>query len=152
MLKCLAAIVLGVLVGGCGFTFAGDHATGALLHRVEVAAELGANSNAATPIDLGFVYDAESAAALPTTSEDWFGSRPSMINELCHDVDVVSLEVVPGVVISRVGLPERHRKAVKVVSYVAYAASRSQRSEDLTKRACVRIRLAAEGPRYDACQ
>lgn len=108
---------------------------------VRVVAELGANGDSATALDLVFVYDASALPVLPKTGPEWFAGKRALQANLATAIDVVPLEVPPATVIAAAPLPRRHGKAIAVYAYPNYVAAAGQAVGNLTpfKRPTVRL-------------
>lgn len=121
------------------------------LKQVQLVAELGANQDSATAIDLVFVYDDNARGLLPKTGPEWFANKAALLASLTLSLDVVSLQVPPASSVPEVPLPGRHRKALAVYSYVNFLSPAGQAMGQLTPFKCAQITLAATVVRYQAC-
>lgn len=63
---------------------------------IDVVAELGANSDMATAIDILFVASPAALDRLPKTGPEWFASRAALIAGLGPVISIVSLQIPPG--------------------------------------------------------
>ncbi|HSC80074.1 MAG TPA: hypothetical protein VLC08_06960 [Chitinolyticbacter sp.] len=108
---------------------------------VRVVAEIGANGDNATALDLVFVYDVNALALLPKTGPEWFAQKRALQASLATGIDVVPLEVPPATVIAAAPMPRRHGKAIGVYAFPNYVAAAGQAVGKLTpfKRATVRL-------------
>ncbi|ACR31157.1 hypothetical protein [Burkholderia glumae] len=103
----------------------------AAVSQVKVVAEVGANQNAATQLDLVFVYDSNVTALLPATGPDWFQKKGALMAGLATAIDVVSLQVPPAT-LATAALPRRHGKAIGVYAYANYLSAAGQPKGNLT--------------------
>lgn len=108
--------------------------------RITVLADADANERNATALDLVFVYDAHSDAALPASAPEWFARRAELQSELASSLSVIHLELPPesGTPVS---LNATHAKAVGVYSYANYIGAAGQTRGRLTPYAHVTVRL-----------
>ncbi len=102
------------------------------LDTLQVAAQPGANLNAATALDVVFVYDPTALTLLPQTGPDWFANKPALENGLGRSADVLKLEIIPAT-LTDAPLPKRHGKAIVVYSFANYLAKDGQARVDLTR-------------------
>jgi len=100
---------------------------------LRVAAQPGANMNAATALDIVFVYDQTAVALLPKTGPAWFADKAALQSGLGQSADVVSLQVPPAMLIGAVKLPKRAGKALVVYGFANYLAKDGQARVDLTR-------------------
>lgn len=110
------------------------------MQQVRIVAEANANGDAATAIDLVFVYDPAVAQALPLSGPDWFARRSALRDGLGNALDVVSLQLPPGTVVEP-ELPGRHGHAIAVYGYADYRASAGQARMNLTAYTRVELQL-----------
>lgn len=101
------------------------------LKKVRIIAEVNANQNTATAIDVVFVYEKNAIALLPKTAPEWFEKKDALVLSLATNIDVVSLQVPPATVAS-LKLPDRHGKALGVYSYINYLDVSGQAVGNLT--------------------
>jgi hypothetical protein len=113
------------------------------LTSVTVVAEPLANQDAATALDIAFVYDAAAAKALPAASPEWFKKKEALLELFPTSIEVVSLEIQPATV-SRPALPRRSTHAVRVIAYAAYGPAAGQHACDLTQFRSPVVTLAPE--------
>lgn len=117
------------------------------LQSIQVLAQLDANQNNATALDLVFVYDSSTLPLLPKSGPDWFDKKAALVAGLAMAVDVVSLQIPPA---SNVNLPAnpafpgRYAKAVAVYAYPNYVTAAGQAMLNLTPYATVGIVLAPD--------
>lgn len=121
------------------------------LKQVQLVAELGANQDSATAIDLVFVYDDNARNLLPKTGPEWFANKAALLASLTLALDVVSLQVPPASSVPVVPLPGRHHKALAVYSYVNFLSPAGQPMGQLTPFKCAQVTLTATAVRYQAC-
>jgi type VI secretion system protein len=114
---------------------------------IQVVAELGANQDVATALDIVFVYDTTSAGLLPKSGPDWFDKKASLMAGLATGIDVVSLQVPPITTVD-VPLPKRAKKAIGVYSYANYITAAGQPMGNLTPYKTMTIRLAPDRVTY----
>ncbi|GLU31286.1 hypothetical protein WKR88_15355 [Trinickia caryophylli] len=137
-------VVIAALLGGCGWF----GPTRTALRDVTVVAQSAANSGSATALDLVFVYDAPTAATLPRTGPEWFAQKARLLVALGPRIDVASVQLPAGQSVSRVPLPERHKKALVVYCYVNFVAPAGQGVADLTTYKRVTITLTPDAVSY----
>lgn len=114
---------------------------------IQVLAEINANRNTATALDVVFVYDAASAGMLPKTGPGWFDKKAALVNGLAKSIDVVPLQVPPAMTV-KVPLPEKHSKAIGVYSYANYLEAAGQPMGNLTPYKHITIRLTPDNIVY----
>jgi type VI secretion system protein len=105
----LFGLLLILLSGGC-----------ASAQRFRVIADVDANQNTATRLDLLVVRDTGLVSSLPRNSPDWFAHKDALIARFGTGMEVVSLELPPGTVIDQVPLPRGFRQADTVVYFANY--------------------------------
>lgn len=137
-----------LLVAGCGWF----GPTRTALREVSVLAQSGANNGSATKVDVVFVYDTLSAAALPRTGPDWFSRRSDLRVALGPKIDVASVQLPANQVAAPVSMPARYKKALVVYCYVNFVAAAGQGVADLTQFKRVRITLSPNTVTYDGAQ
>jgi hypothetical protein len=135
-----------LLVAGCGWF--GPPRTA--LREVSVIATSAANNGGATWLDLVFVYDAASAAALPRTAPDWFAHRRDLLLSFGPKIEAVPVQLPTNQTLAPVALPASTRRALTVYCYVNFVAPAGQGVADLTQYKRVRITLAPNTVTYDA--
>lgn len=111
------------------------------LQTVMVLAEVGANANTATWLEIVFIYDVKVAEVLPKDARDWFQNRNPLLNDLSRSIESVRVGMPPA---SAHTLPmaPHHAHAVRVYGYAFYPYSdRARRVLDLTQYSCVLLRL-----------
>ncbi|HEV2540570.1 MAG TPA: hypothetical protein VGU03_12840 [Frateuria sp.] len=135
----LALLLLAL--AGCGI--ARSLPTSAL-NQLGVVAEPGANSDAATALDVVFVYDPQADPVLPPTGAEWFTRKSAYLQKLGPAVDVVSLELAPATTVRDVALPPRYRQALAVYAYANYLAPAGQPRQSLGAYSRAVIRLAPD--------
>ncbi len=139
----LPALLLSLAIAGCSLF--GPPTTA--LRELQVVAETASNQDAATALDIVFVYDATSASLLPKSGPDWFQNKAALTANLASNLDVVSLQIPPTTVVD-VDLPQRSRKAIAVYSYANYIAVAGQPMGNLTPFRKMTIRLAPDAVIY----
>lgn len=110
---------------------------------IKVLADVKANQNAATALDIVFVYDTDSAAMLPRSGPDWFDKKTALVSGLATAIDVVTLQIPPATTVD-VPLPERAAKAIGVYSYADYIPAAGQPMGNLTPFKNMTIRLTPD--------
>ncbi|TAK90553.1 MAG: hypothetical protein EPO06_08010 [Burkholderiaceae bacterium] len=111
------------------------------LRSVRVTADVAANNSTATSLDLVFVYDKTAIATLPKSGAEWFEKKAALLGGLGRQIDVVSLQVPPGVVIEQVALPAQARRAVAVLCFVNFIDPAGQAVANLTRYRHAEIHL-----------
>lgn len=117
--------------------------------RIDVVAEVNANRNMATAIDIVFVYDEAAAALLPRTGPEWFERKAALVSGLANAIDVVSLQVPPAMKFD-VPMPKNRSKAIGVYSYANYVEPAGQPMGNLTPFRDITIGLAPDRINYRA--
>ncbi|UXY17249.1 hypothetical protein N8I74_09645 [Chitiniphilus purpureus] len=112
------------------------------VRALRVLAEVDANGNSATALDVVLVYSANALAMLPRTGPDWFAQKGALLAALGPDIDVVPLQLPPALVVDPVPLPGRYRRAVGVYAFPNYLAPAGQAAINLTayRRPTLRLR------------
>ena len=121
------------------------------LEMVQVSAEIGANEDTATAIDIVFVYDSAALAVLPKTGPLWFANKADLQAGLGPAIDILSLQVLPASVLTAPVLPHRHAAALGVYSFVDFLDSAGQAQGNLSTFRCVAIVLAPTAVKYQHC-
>jgi hypothetical protein len=134
-----------LLLAGCGWF--GPPRTA--LREVDVVATSDANNGSATWLDLVFVYDAASAAALPRTAPDWFAHRRDLLLAFGPKIDAVPVQLPVHQALAPMTLPVHASRALTVYCYVNFVAVADQGVVDLTRYRRVRITLARGTVNYD---
>lgn len=116
---------------------------------IQVVAEVNANQNTATALDIVFVYDTTAASLLPKTGPDWFDKKSALVNGLATGIDVVSLQIPPAMAVD-VKLPSRASKAIGVYSYANYLGAAGQPLGNLTPYKKMAIRLTPDTILYSS--
>lgn len=122
------ALVLPCLLSACSL-FGGSKS--AAVAQIGLVAEVNANQNSATQLDIVFVYDSNAVALLPTTGPDWFSKKTATMDGLATSIDVVSLQIPPQTLASP-ELPRRHGKAIGVYVFANYLSSTGQARGNIT--------------------
>jgi type VI secretion system protein len=126
--KRLIALSSAGLLAACSL-FGGPKTT--TLEQVKVVAEINANQNSATELDMVFVYDTTLTAQLPKTGPEWFDTKAALMAGMATGVDVVSLQIPPAT-LADMKLPERHGKAIGVYVFTNYLSTAGQPMSNLT--------------------
>lgn len=113
------------------------------IKEIQVVAEVNANQNTATALDIVFAYDTASASLLPKTGPDWFDKKAALMNGLATGIDVVSLQIPPAMTV-HVPLPAKAGKAIGVYSYANYLGAAGQPVGNLTPYKKMTIRLTPD--------
>jgi type VI secretion system protein len=124
----IVALALPCLLAACSL-FGGTKS--AAVAQIKVVAEVNANQNNATELDVVFVYDSNVVALLPKTGPDWFSNKAAMVDGLAASIDVVSLQIPPQTLASA-ELPKRHGKAIGVYVFVNYLSPAGQPMGNIT--------------------
>jgi type VI secretion system protein len=119
------------------------------LGQVKVVAEINANQNSATELDMVFVYDTTLTALLPKTGPEWFDTKAALMAGMATGVDVVSLQIPPAT-LADVKLPGRHGKAIGVYVFANYLSTAGQPMSNLTPYKKVIIWLTPTTVTYQA--
>ena len=119
------------------------------LQTISITADVNANQNNATALDIVFVYDQAAVSLSPKTGPEWFAQKDALAVGLGDAIDVVSLQVPPATVINDVPLPKRARKALAVFAYANYMSPSGQVMGNLTGYKQVRISLQRETVGYE---
>jgi len=114
---------------------------------IEVLAEVGANGNSATALDIVFVYDVNAGALLPKNGVEWFEKKKALIADLADGIDVVAVEIPPATTLT-LPLPPRYKKSIGVVSFANYLSASGQMAGNLTPYKRIAIRLAPDNIVY----
>ncbi|RDU94732.1 hypothetical protein [Trinickia dinghuensis] len=132
------------LLAACSWLGFSKHAA---VSQIKVVAQVDADQNAATQLDIVFVYDNSVLGLLPSTGPDWFQKKDALISGLANDIDVVSLQVPPATVAGPT-LPKRHGKAIAVYVYANYLSPAGQAKGNITPYKNVTIWLTATTIQY----
>lgn len=139
-------------MSGCGFiSHALDYSPTTPLKTLNIVAEIDANLNMGTEIDVVFVFDKNAAAVLPKTSPDWFANRDALQAGLASGIAVMGIQVVPGSTVTNQPLPSGYGKAVYVYSYASYVNSGGQAAANITAYKCALITLRNTQISYTSC-
>lgn len=139
-------------VSGCGFiSYALDYSPTTSLKTLNIVAELDANQNMGTEVDVVFVFDKNAVAILPKTSPDWFASRDALQAGLASGIAVLGVQVVPGSTVTNQALPSGYGKAVYVYSYASYVSADGQAVANITAYKCALITLRNTQISYTSC-
>jgi len=132
LLLTLASLLLSSLLGCSSIAKLWSGTPTAKLSSIKVVALADANQGQATELDLVFSYQTDIKQTLPADAPSWFAQRAAVQAKYAGQLDVVSLEVPPGLVIATVQLPARHAKAVDVLVYANYVSPQGQHPLSLT--------------------
>ncbi len=102
------------------------------LMQIRVVAEVNANQNSATELDIVFVHEKTSLALLPKTGPEWFAQKAALMAALATSLDVVSLQVPPGTVVD-VPMKPSYTKAVGVIGFANYLSPDGQAAGNLSQ-------------------
>ena len=146
-------ILLGVMhLGACSFiSYAMDYKSTTDLKQINVVAQLDANLNMATAIDVVFVFDKNALAVLPKTGPDWFDNKSVLMTNLGGALAVLPLEIPPASKVSNQPLPHGYKKAIAVYSYANYLSVKGQAMGNLTSYACAQVTLSRKQISYASC-
>ena len=117
------------------------------INNIKIIAQLGANQNVATAIDIVFVYDTTSTSMLPKSGPDWFSNKAALMSGLATNIDVVSLQIPPATTLT-VPLPDRYSHAVAVYSSANYITAGGQPVGNLTPYETMMIQLTPDNVIY----
>lgn len=121
---------------------------GTTLRSVSIAADVNANQNMATAVDLIFVNDSELSKKLPENSLEWFNQKTQLLGAHPKSLVCVSLEIPPEKNLQEVSLPWRWywvwKQPYEVNAYLKYFTKQGQSRFDLTPFSHAHIRLTAE--------
>ena len=90
-----------------------------------------ANESLVTSLDIVFLYDPALVKAMPADAPSWFDLKTRIRQRHAGTMDVVSLQVPPGVALA-VKMPRRASDAVEVVAYASYLSRNGTRKLRLT--------------------
>lgn len=145
----LAACLLGL--GGCAAGGRPGAAPAPVLQHLSIVATPDANGNAATAVDLVWVFSPEALAAMPHTGPQWFDQKAALQAGPAGDLAVQSLALPPATALDSVSLPTRHASALAVLAFVNFSRPAGQAVGKLGAYACARITLSANSVDYSAC-
>lgn len=138
VLQCLLVLVL---TSACNTT------PPTTLTGITVVAEINANQNSATLLDIVFVYDSNANGLLPKTGPEWFEKKAALIAGLATSIEVVSLQVPPATVIN-LPLSKQNEKAIGVYGYANYLTVSGQAQGNLTPYKTMQIWLTPSTVQY----
>lgn len=90
------------------------------LRSLELVADADANRSTATAVDILYVHAPAALAVLPKSSAEWFAKKSTLASQLGTSLDLVSLQVPPGVTVPSLFAPPRARDALAVLVYAGY--------------------------------
>jgi hypothetical protein len=133
------ALVLGCALpgGGCVSTTS--------IRAIRVSTTDDVNQKMAVAVDIVVLYSKAILEKLPTQSPAWFEQRSSLRAEHSFDMDVIELEIPPGVEALNLALPARFYAATNVVMYANYINKNGQSRQDLTGLECANVALGPKG-------
>lgn len=111
------------------------------LRSVSVSSSPEANANSVTTVEVVLVYNSAMIALLPRSAPEWFAGKTRILAEAAKEIDVVSLQIPPGMSVVSVTLPKRLSKAVGAYVYADYRAPAGQVPITLTAYRTVALRL-----------
>jgi type VI secretion system protein len=115
---------------------------------IRVVADSHANSDSATALDILFVYDSASVAALPKSGPEWFDKKGALARGLGSAIDIVALRIPPGYQ-TGVSLPANHASAIRVLSFADFLSPEGQPAGELTRYKSLTIRLTGSSILYE---
>ncbi|MGF7187833.1 type VI secretion system protein [Robbsia andropogonis] len=142
----LAVLGASILLAACSWL---GLSKSTAVSQIKIVAEVNANQNAATQLDVVFVYDSNVTAMLPATGPDWFQKKGALMAGLATAIDVVSLQVPPAT-LSTAKLPKRHGKAIGVYVYANYLSAAGQPKGNITPYKNVTIWLTPTTVTYQS--
>jgi type VI secretion system protein len=119
--------------------------------QIKVVAQVSANQDMATALDVVFVFDPNALLLLPKTGPDWFANKTPLLASFSSGLSVASLQIPPASTIAQMALPKGHEKAIAVYSYANYLSEAGQAAGNLTPYRCVLINLATTQVYYTNC-
>ncbi len=139
-------------LGACSFiSYAMDYKSTTDLKQIKVVAQLDANRNMATAIDVVFVFDKTALAVLPKTGPEWFANKSMLMANWGGALAVLSLEIPPAGPGANKPLPHGYKKAIAVYSYANYLSTKGQAMGNLTSYSCAQVTLSREQINYASC-
>ncbi|CAB3770198.1 hypothetical protein [Paraburkholderia humisilvae] len=138
-------VLISVSFTGCGW-FGPPTAK---LRELTIVAGTDANRASATALDLVFVYDAPTLAALPRTGPDWFQRRAELATALGPKISIRSVQLPPNQTLGPLRLSSHEKDALAVYCFVNYVAPAGQGVADLTPYKRMRITLTPDSVAYD---
>lgn len=93
---------------------------------VFIQSRLDYNAILITGVDIVFVYDQRTLAAMPTSKSAWYSGKRAFIEQAGDSADVVSIFVPQGFDSAMASLPERGDQALKVFVYGEHDASAAE--------------------------
>lgn len=127
----ILAVVVLCLLSACGTLSMITGPNTSALRTIQLVAEVNANQNTATAIDIVFVYNNNAVALLPKTGPEWFAQKAALMLSMASNIEVVSLQVPPATLVNA-SLPLQHEKAIGVYSFVNYVSTDGQAIGNLT--------------------
>lgn len=124
----ITALLACMVLASCSL-FSGPKTTS--LSQIRVVAEVNANQDSATELDVVFVYDSDAMAQLPKTGPQWFDSKAALMAGVASAIDVVSVQIPPAT-LADVRLPARHSSAIAVYVYANYLSTAGQPMSNIT--------------------
>lgn len=145
--RCGSLLSLGVVVLLSGCSLLNLFKTSTAIKHIQVNAEIGANQNTATALDIVFVYDDNAVALLPKTGPEWFAKKAALTLSMATAIAVVSLQMPPAT-LTTVHLPAGHSKAIGVYCFVNYFSVAGQAVSNLTPYKTMEISLTPNNVIY----
>ncbi|OYO27461.1 hypothetical protein [Janthinobacterium sp. PC23-8] len=120
----LAALL--AITAGCTAT-----APPTALKSITLVAEVKANGNTATELDIVFIYDSKVLDMMPQLASDWFARKDALMKGLATAIEVVSQGMPPMKVLA-LPLPKDYARAIAVYGYANTLSTDGQPRCDLT--------------------
>ena len=139
--------LISYFVLGCALAACSGIPPKTVINHIQVLADIDANQNSATALDIVFVYDSNALGLLPKTGPEWFNHKSILINTLATSMDLVSIEIPPGTTVA-LALPKNYEKAIAVYSFANYVGSAGQPMGNLTPFKNMTIHLTSDTIQY----
>jgi type VI secretion system protein len=148
----LVGLLAGAVLAGCNvLSNLLDFSTKTALKELDVVAEVGANQDMATALDVVFVIDKNALPVLPRTGPEWFANKGPLLDGLASGVIVLSLQMSTPDQIRAQPLPKGYERALAVYSYANYLSPGGQPLGNLTTFRCALITLKSTRITYQSC-
>lgn len=145
-------IYLMACLSACGFASNDqDYRTTSELNQINVVAQIDANQNMATALDVVFVFDKNALSVLPKTGPDWFANKSALLANLASGVAVMSLQIPPASTVSGGPMPNGYKKAIAVYSYANYLSTDGHAMGNITSFKCALLTLSSTQISYSDC-
>lgn len=118
------------------------------LRTLSVSANMMANQDMATAVDLLFVRDKDLVKKLPTDGLVWFQQRQRWLDNNPGVLTLVSIEIPPEKKIKEVTLPEDWEDSSHVVAYLKYFSKGGQNRLNLTSFKHAYIELGSKDVKF----